>query len=436
MVNAHSRRIVRIQRLAVGFLLVAGIVNYLDRSALSIANVLIREELGLSTTQMGLLLSVFSIAYAIGQIPSGALLDRLGVRVVLGVGMFLWSIAQTLSGFTHTVRGLLLCRFFLGVSEAPLVLGGVKVVNDWFNFRHRGLPTALVAVSQAVSSTFAPMILTAIMLAFGWRIMFAIMGVLGIMVAVGWLLIYRDRSAVELTASEQQYLDENRTGGDVGMRPTRADWIGLFRQRTTWGMVFGFMGIVYMVWLFMTWLPGYLETTHHLSIARTGGIAAIPFACGALGQLLGGAMIDALIKRGVGPIDSRKWLICAGLVVAALLTAPAAFATNLWVAVALISGAVGAINLAGACAWALVNAATPSRLVASLGAIQNCGGFLGGSLAPWVTGWVVNRTGSFFWALLVSSAACVLSALSYACLVRKPIHEHKDGATIVSEPAA
>jgi MFS family permease len=206
-----------------------------------------------------------------------------------------------------------------------------------------------------------------------------------------------------------------------------AQWRNLFTQGTTWGMLFGFMGVIYMVWLYLTWLPAYLEHERGMSVARTGWVVSIPYFVGTLGMLSSGYIADKLFRRGMTPITSRKWPIVVGLVGAALFTVPAALTPSAWLAIVYISLAMFFINLASGGAWSLVSIAAPRHVVASLGGIQNFGGFLAGSAAPVITGVVVDRTHSFVNALIVSAVVALLSALAYLIMVRRPI--------VVLEPA-
>jgi len=420
MSSGKPPRIRRIQWIAVAFLTAAGIVNYLDRSTLSIANHDISAELGLSGTQMGLLLSAFSWAYAFSQLPVGAMLDRFGARIMLGAGMFFWSLAQLAGGLAQSLGQLVGTRAVLGVGEAPQFPAGAKVISEWFPMRERGMPTGIFIASSCIGPAIAPPILTAIMLAFGWRPMFVLMGVLGIIVAVGWYLVYRNRGDTLLTEAERAFLDDGRAA-QPRPRQSLADWAGLFANRTTWGMVLGFMGVIYMVWLYLTWLPGYLEHERGLSIARTGWVVAIPYLVGALGMLCSGKVADFLLARGVGAIASRKWPMAAGLIGGAVFTLPAAYTPSLTMAIVYISLAMFCINYASSTAWMLVTAAAPSRQVASLGSIQNFGGYFAGSFAPIITGFVLDQTGSFVNALLISAAVAAVAAVALVALVRNPI---------------
>src|SRR5580698_328255 len=157
---------------------------------------------------MGLLLSAFSFSYAFAQLPMGALLDRFGARLMLGVGMFVWSVAQLFGGFVHSLQHFLVARIFLGIGEAPQFPAGAKVVSEWYALRERGRPIGIYVMSSTIGPALAPPILTVLLLSFGWRWMFVVMGVLGIAVAIGWYLIYRNRADVVLDADEVKHLTE------------------------------------------------------------------------------------------------------------------------------------------------------------------------------------------------------------------------------------
>lgn len=429
--QVKTPRLGRIQRIAVTFLMLAGIVNYLDRSTLSIANHSVSGELGLSASQMGLLLSAFSFAYAFSQLPVGALLDRFGARLMLGLGMLVWSAAQLCGGLVQTLQQFLVARIALGIGEAPQFPAGAKVVSEWFALRERGRPTGIFTTSSTIGPALAPPILTALLLAFGWRWMFVVMGVLGIAVALGWYAVYRNRGDVTLAEEEVAHLTEDEPHARAERRMTFAEWRGLFGSPTTWGMIFGFMGVIYMVWLYLTWLPAYLEHERHLSIAKTGWVVSIPYLFGTLGMLSSGYVADGLMARGMAPIRSRKWPICTGLICAAVFTVPAAFTPNTTLAIVYLSLAMYFVNMASGGAWALVSVTAPRHLAASLGSIQNFGGYFGGSFAPFITGIVVDRTHSFVNAFLISAGVSFAAALVYMFVVRVPIAERTSGEAAV-----
>jgi MFS family permease len=399
-------------------LVFAGTLNYIDRATLSVANPLIRSSLHLSIADMGLLLSAFLWAYAFFQLPSGALIDRIGPRRLLASGLTIWSLAQAAAGLVGSFTQFSVARVFLGMGEAPMFSSCVRVVRDWFNARQRGLGMGICNATSSIGPCIAPPILTFLMLEFGWRWMFVAMGVAGVVIAAIWFARFRDVNEVRLTPEERAFLTEGEEAV-VPQRVTFKEWRSLFRFRTTWGLILGFFGIVYMTWLFQGWLPGYLEIQRHRSIRATGFIAAIPFFFGVVGSVGFGWVTDRLMARGFSPVNSRKLPIICGLIGMAVFTFIAAEAQSNFVAVACISLAVFCNGGSSGMSWSLASVAAPANCTASLGSMMNFGGYIGGALAPTVTGFIVQSTGSFEQALLIGAAVALFGALSYLLIVRR-----------------
>ena len=415
-----STRLKRIQRTSLTLLVVSGMVNYMDRAAVSIANPLIRQDLGLSVADMGLLLSSFLWAYSFTQLPIGGLVDRFGPRRMLAGGLGLWSVAQALGGLVTGFWPFVGTRVLLGIGEAPQFSSCVRVVRDWYNVRDRGLPTGLFAGSSAMGTALSAPLLTVLMLSFGWRWMFVVLGVAGVVLGVVWWTLYRNVDDVALTADEQHYLTEgeaNEPYQDV----TVADWLRVLRTGPTWGLLMGFFGTTYLSWMYTAWLPGYLEMDRHMSIPKTGIYAAIPFACQVLGSLSGGLCVQWLTRRNVAPLTSAKIPVVGGVAGMAVFTIVTAQVANDHLAVACLSLALYLGGISIACAWTLICVVAPRNYVGSLAGMKNFGGYFGGALAPTVTGFIVQATGSFRPALLTGAAVGFASALIYQFGVRRTI---------------
>jgi sugar phosphate permease len=427
-------RVKAVQRAALAMLVLAGVINYIDRATLAVANPLIRQDLGLSIADMGYLLSAFLWAYAFAQLPTGAMVDKLWPRLLLTFGLSLWSLAQFLGGLVQSFGQFFAARLLLGVGEAPQFPTGARVVRDWFHPRDRGLATGIFNCASSLGTAIAVPLLTFLMLSFGWRVMFMIMGVAGLAMAAVWYVFYRNPSDLDLTAREIAY----RTQGDPpGQRTvvTLREWRQLFRFRTTWGMILGYLGCIYLTWIYTAWLPGYLEIERHMSVKFTGFAAAVPFAWGVVGGLLGGYLADFLVRRGFSPVNSRRYPATIALCGTAACTVAAAFVTSNALAIAFISASLFLLYVTSTCAWALSSVAAPTNCTASIGAMQNFGGYLGGALAPTVTGLIVQQTGSFVPALVVGALIGMASAASYLFIVDQPITAADLGAVSQHGPA-
>src|SRR5215469_1759461 len=417
---SRSNRIKRVQIIALTLLLLSGIINYIDRATLAIANPLIRDELGLSISEMGLLLSAFLGAYAVSQLPAGALVDRFGPRLMLTLSLSLWSVAQGLGGLVQNFGQFFSARLLLGIGEAPQFPTSARVVRDWFNKGERGLATGIWNSSSTLGTAISAPLLTLLMLSFGWRWMFAIMGAAGMIVAATFYLVHRDPGQTALTREERDYLSDEENGAE--MQPlTLRDWRRLFAFRTTWGMIFGFFGTIYVLWLYNAWLPSYLEMERHFTIAKTGWVAAIPSLFGVIGSLVGGKLCDMLVERGVSTMNSRKYPMAAALSGTAMFTVFTALTPNSTLAVAFISISLFLIYVCASAAWAMARVAAPANCTASIGSMQNFGGYVGGALAPTITGFIVQEAHSFQPALLVGAVVASAAAVIYIIMVRDPI---------------
>ena len=408
------RTIKSYKTLTIFFLFLIGVVNYLDRSALSIANTTIQKDLAISPMQMGVMLSAFSVAYAFSQLPLGALIDKLGSKLALGGSLVVWSVAQAAFGLFSSYGHLVGLRVLLGIGEAPVFPSAAKALSEWFDTQERGTATGWVWSSTCIGPCLAPPLLTVFMVHLGWRGMFILTGVMGLLLAVCWFKFYK---------SKAQYMAETGRAEPVPVQQVKAPkvrWTSLFKDRNTWGAFLGFMGVIYMIWLNLTWLPGYFEREHGLDLYRTAWVVSLAYLFGALGTIVAGKCCDRLVARGMRVLASRKLMVILGLLGGALFTLIVAFTTNVVACVILLCLTMFFINISSATAWMIVNTIVPSERVASFGSIQNFGGYLAGSIAPILTGFSVQQSGSFSSAFVISAVVAACSAFAYFALLKEP----------------
>jgi MFS family permease len=210
-----SARLRMVQYGVVAQISVICMINYIDRTTLAIANPAIRGEMGLSLSQMGLLLSAFPLTYALSQLPLGPVIDRLGSRWLLGTGLAIWSVAQGLAGLAASPGQLWACRILLGVGEAPTLPSCTKVVRRWFTVSERGKPVGIFTGANHLGQVIAAPVLTVMLVVMGWRWMFAIMGILGIICVAVWFAYYRDPADANLSESDIAHLAEGETLHDA-----------------------------------------------------------------------------------------------------------------------------------------------------------------------------------------------------------------------------
>ncbi|EHS59869.1 MFS transporter [Paenibacillus sp. Aloe-11] len=405
-------------------LLLGAVVNYLDRSNLSIANTTIAAEFGLSSTQMGLLLSAFLWPYALANLPAGWLVDRFGPKKMFSWASGLWSVATIVSAFVNSYSLLYAMRMLLGVSESPFFTSGLKVTERWFAKSERGLPTSIINTGSQIANAIAPPLLTVLMLTMTWRGMFIFVGAIGLIIMLIWLKVYRDPTFAEKQAINQNDMTADAvpaTESDAAQPETKAKWSSLFKNSSTWFMIIGNFGIMFTIWVYLTWLPSYLEKEQGFTLKETGWIASIPFVAGIIGVLLGGFISDYFIRKGVAPVTSRKIPIVGGAILAASSVAPIPYIDSTVVSIVLLSIGYFASQLPSGVIWTLAADIAPREQVASLGAIQNFGGFLGAALAPIATGYILDTTGSFNNVFLLGASLLVMGAISYGIFLKKPI---------------
>ncbi|MBF4565075.1 MFS transporter [Plantibacter sp. VKM Ac-2876] len=410
-----EKKSVRIRWFLVGFLVLGGVVNYLDRSTLSVANTTIAQEFGLDAFQMGLLLSAFSWPYAIANLPAGFLVDKFGPKKMFAFAAGAWSLVSMVTAAANSFGFLYAARVALGIAESPFFTSALKVNERWFNKSERALPVSLVNTGSQIANAIAPPLLTFLLLTMSWRGMFIIVGAFGIVIALVWLRIYRDP-----TLKEQSMIKGAEAEARVVATVEQVAWGQLFKHRNTWFMVLGAFGIFYTVWVYLTWLPSYLQTARGFSLADSGWLASLPFLCGIIGVVFGGWLSSRLVQRGVGTVRARKIPIVGGALLAAASVLPVAYVDNTALAVALLSVGYFASQVPIGCLWTLASDIAPSNQVASLGAIQNFGGFMGAAVAPVVTGAILTATdGNYTLVFLIGGVLLLVGALSYGLFVKE-----------------
>ncbi|MFT8209880.1 MAG: MFS transporter [Symbiopectobacterium sp.] len=395
-------------------LLIAAVVNYLDRANLSIANTTISKEFGFSATQIGLLLSAFLWPYALANLPAGWLVDKFVTKKMFSWALGLWSGFTILAGFVNGYSMFYGLRMLLGISESPFF---TSVTHRWFPSNERGLPTAIINTGSQIANAIAPPILTILLLTLGWRGMFVAIGLAGIPILLVWLKLYRNPTPAE----DAQIHGVVETATAQQADQPKASWGSLFKHKTTWFMILGNFSIMFTIWVYLTWLPSYLERSLGFSLMKTGWVASIPFFAGIMGVLVGGVISDRLIRRGTNTITARKIPIVCGTALAACFVAPIPFVHDTTLCIALLSLGYFCSQMLSGVIWTLATNIAPKSQVASLGAIQNFGGFLGAASAPIVTGIILDATGTFTNVFLFGAFLLMLGAISYGFFVRKPL---------------
>lgn len=406
-------------RLVILLLLTLGtMINYLDRTVISVAAPLMTKELGLSAAVMGIVFSAFSWTYAAAQIPGGVFLDRVGVRLTYFLSITLWSGFTMLQGLVTGLPSLILYRLGLGVAEAPCFPSNSRILSTWFPQQERARATGVYSVGQYFGLAFLSPVLFWISGAFGWRALFLIVGAIGVVFGLIWFVSYRDPH--DSKSANQAELDYIAAGGGLAPRgeKTKFAWshIGfLLKQRQIVGASIGqFAGNSTLVF-FLTWFPTYLATERHMGWLKVGIYAVLPFIAASVGVVVGGLVSDLLLKRTGSANLARKLPIISGLLLASTIVA-ANFVSSDKLVIAVMSVAFfgqGMVNLG----WTLITDVAPKKLIGLTGGVFNLCANLAGIITPIVVGFIVAATGSFFYALAFIGVIALIGALSYIFVV-------------------
>ncbi|HZD33372.1 MAG TPA: MFS transporter [Candidatus Angelobacter sp.] len=409
------------RRWRIAVLLGVGVlVNFFDRVNLSVAVSPLQTEFGLSTVAIGYLLSAYSWTYIVLQLPSGPVLDRFGVKPVIRISAFLWSLASFATGLARGLTGVISARLLLGVAEAPTFPGNAKAIGVWFPRSERGLATAIFDASAKFASAIGVPIVAVVVHYGGWRMSFVFTGVISLAYFALFWHTYRDPADdPHLSQAEREYIT---AGGheEAVVEPQRSAslWY-LLRRKKVWGLALGMAAYNYNFYLFLTWLPGYLSTAMHLDVLRSGFFTAIPWLAATVSDLIvGGWLVDYLIRRGRDSTRVRQTILIGGLVMG--LAVAGATRTNdprlaiLWIAIAL-SGLAASAPVG----WSIPGLIAPPGSTARVAGIMNFVANLPGVLAPVVTGYLVGSSQSFRRPFLVAAAVLLGGIVSYVLLLGK-----------------
>jgi sugar phosphate permease len=404
-------------RWGIALILAFGVlINYVDRGALSVASKPLQQEFGVGPALFGWLSSAFFAVYAIAQIPVGYILDRYGVTLVSRIGAFLWSIAAAATALAPNAAAIVGARLFLGLAESPTFPANAKAVGYWFPRSERSFATSLFDAAAKLSNAIGVPLTAFLLVMLGWRGMFWTTAALSLVFFVLFYVFYRNPSEDKrLTHAEAQYIREGGAEPEIvdGQRPRGASYIYLLQQRKVWGLTLGFSAYGYLFGFMITWLPAYLVSTFHVDILKAGTYIFFAWGIGTITDLVvGGWLVDHLIKRGSDPDRVRKTALIAGLVLG-LAVVGAAFTTDINVAIIWITIAIAGVSFHAPVGWSIPGLIAPNNSTGQVGAIMNCLNNVANFFAPAVTGMIVQRTGSFYSALVTIGVILIIGIISY-----------------------
>jgi ACS family D-galactonate transporter-like MFS transporter len=419
--KARSQRRTGIRWLVIAFAGTGTAIAYVDRANLGVALPFIEKDLHLDPALQGVILSSFFWTYAVSQLPSGWLIDRLGARVMYAAAAAWWGVFTGAVSLARGFGSLLGLRMLLGLGEAPIMPANTKVVSEWFPRHERSFASSVFNSGTEAGSALSLPICTALIGLFGWQWSFACTGVLGLLWAIGWFTFYRKPREHRLASEEEAaYIEdgnaliaEEDSGEEKALR-----WRDLLRHRTVWGMVLGYVCRASVVYFFVTWFPSYLHKARGMELLAVGLFGVIPGIASILMGWSGGWLSDHLVRRGVRLAMARKIPLVIGMLGGSLI-ALAGLAPGAGLALALLAISYGFLGFAGGAVWSLpADIAPGARNVASLASLQNFGSQIGGIVSPIAVGFMVSLSGGYVLPLVVIGAVTLVGAAIYAFMIK------------------
>ena len=387
------------QWIVIFLLFLAACLNYIDRGSLSVGAPEIAKELALSPVDLGLLFSAFFWTYTGFMVVAGWLADRYPVRWVFAIGFLLWSAATFASGFATSMWALLVLRLVLGAGETVTFPVFSKIIAAGFPPERRALPNSLLDAGTKLGPAIGTLAGALLMAHYGWRIMFFALGAGSLLWLIPWL-IFAPRPA---------------QAGPAARGPSPS-LLAIIRRRDAWGTFIGSFCYAYGFYFLLTWLPTYLVNERNLSLQMMGVLGSIPFWSSAVAAVAAGWASDTWIRHGGSPTLVRKTFVICGLLLSMAML-PAALVSSVGWSIAFLTVAYVAFGIYASNLWAISQTLAGADAAGKWTGIQNTINSLAGVIAPIVTGYIVQNTGSYYWAFLSPAIMAMVGAASYVALV-------------------
>lgn len=414
-----------------GLLFFATTINYVDRQVIGILKSTLQGEFGWSEIDYSNIVFAFQLAYAIGLLAAGRLMDRLGTKVGYALAIVVWSLAAiahaeatvfgpAMSGLlamvglaaTPSVAGFMTARFALGFGEAGNFPAAIKATAEWFPKKERAFATGIFNSGTNVGALLTPLAVPWITLTWGWYWAFVITGVLGFFWLVLWWVTYDNpETHLRLSKAELAYIRS-----DPAESTTPIPWAAVMKHREAWAFAIGKFMTDPIWWLYLFWIPDFLQRNHGLDLKSLGLPIVVIYLIADVGSIGGGWLSSALIQKGWTINAARKgaMLVCALCVVPIIF---AANASNLWVAVTLVGIAAAAHQGWSANIFTFSSDMFPRRAVGSVVGFGGMAGALGGMLIAKITGYLLEWTGSYNSVFLIAGFAYLAALLVIHLLV-------------------
>jgi ACS family hexuronate transporter-like MFS transporter len=389
-------------------------LNYIDRAALGILQPVLAKAMNWTAQDYANINFWFQVGYAVGYVIQGRLIDQIGVRRGFALAVLLWSVAAASHGLVGTVIGFMVCRFFLGLTEAGNYPSCIKTARNWFPAGERAIAAGIFNAGTNVGAMVTPLLIPIVMATWGWQAVFYIIGGVGLLWLVFWLKNYRNpEDHPTVSKSELTYIQQG-----IEEEAPKVAFSKVIRLRATWAYALGNALSAPVFWFYLYWLPPYLNKQYNLgiSVSQLGLPLIVIYLMADVGSVAGGALSSTMIGRGMNAIRARmlSMLICAACIVPIIFASSAA---GLWTAVLYISLAIGAHQAWTANIWSLAMDTAPKNAVSSVFGIGGMCGAIGGMFMTQLVGYVLTVTNNNYSLLFTMIPAAYFIALIWVYFV-------------------
>jgi ACS family D-galactonate transporter-like MFS transporter len=392
----------------VALLNIGAIIAYVNRTNLSVALASpdFKAWFHLTDSDRGNLNAAFFWSYAVLQIPAGWLVDRYGVKIPYAIGFLSWSVVSAVTAMVGSVSQLFALRFLLGIAESIITPASLRYIRFNFVEKERGLAVGFYMTGTKIGPAVGAPIAAWLILHYDWRVMFVILGAGSLVWLIPWMLIApRDAGGAPVSKPGAQVAAPVAFGR-------------IMASPVIWGTIVGTFCYMYFVYFCMTWMPAYFVERRHMSLSSMGLYTFFSFAGMAIVATAGGWAADRMISRGGDPVRIRKAFTIAGFLIASTEVIGAlSDSTNVALFFAVLS--LSGLGLATANYWALTQTLIPGGAIGRIVGIQNCAANLPGIVAPILTGWLKQKTGSYDAPMQAIWLFLLLGIAAYVFLVRE-----------------
>ncbi|MDP3685166.1 MAG: MFS transporter [Ignavibacteria bacterium] len=395
-------------------------INYIDRQVLGILAPVLQKEIGWNEIDYGYIVTAFQAAYAIGLVVVGRLIDKFGTKLGYGLAILGWSIAAMFHAAARSVVGFATARFALGLSEAGNFPAAIKTVAEWFPKKERAFATGIFNSGSNIGAIVAPLVVPWITITYGWQEAFIATGALGfIWIFFWWMLYEKPEHHKRLKKPELDYIlsDPSETSEKI-------PWLQLIKYKQTWAFAIAKFLTDPIWWFYLYWIPKFLFNNYGITLDKIGPPLIIIYVMADVGSIGGGWLSSFFIKRGFTVNKGRK----AAMLIMALCVIPIVFASQaseMWIAVALLSIATAAHQGWSANLFTTVSDLFPKKAVASVVGFGGMAGAIGGMLIATFAGFILQLTGSYVWLFIISGSVYLIAFFIFNLLAPQlePIKE-------------